>query len=323
MNAAPPVSVCLVTYNRARLLPKTLDSVQAQSFADFEFIISDDCSTDNTQEICLEYARYDPRIKYFRNERNLGMPGNLNASLQKAQGNSLANLHDGDFYRVDLLAKWKEALDNAATAGFVFNAYQVSNDDGTIKIYREHYPPLIPGHELVRRLLSQWTSCVSGTVMARRSLYEQMGWFDSKFGNFSDVDMWLRIAMMHDVAYVNEPLIDLMPRDPLRFYAFVHWQVALWILGIHVLNLQRCRHLLPGLVEKLQRQYQWRRFKYLMMHMLLCIKHRRWDRVREGLIIWRDSDDRILKILGYLFGRVEHKPNWYSSDLWKTAILGI
>lgn len=235
--AGPPVSVCLVTYNRDRLLPKTLDSIQAQSFSDFEWIISDDCSTDNTQEICLEYARHDSRIKYFRNNRNLGMPGNLNVSLQAARGTYLANLHDGDVYRRDLLAKWKEALDGSPTAGFVFNAYQVRNDDGSIKMYGEDYPPLIPGRELVERLLSQWTSCVFGTVMARRAVYERVGWFDTQFGNFSDVDMWMRIAAVCDVAYVNEPLMDLMPRDPTRFYAFVHWQVAFWMLGIHITNL--------------------------------------------------------------------------------------
>jgi glycosyltransferase involved in cell wall biosynthesis len=316
MSAIPPVSVCLVTYNRAQRLPKTIDSLLAQSFADFEFIISDDCSTDETQEICQEYVRRDPRIRYRRNERNLGMPGNLNVSLQAASGSYLANLHDGDVYRSDLIARWRAALDAELTAGFVFNAYRAVHDDGRVELYRESYPPLIPGRQLVERLLSQWGSCVFGTVMARRSAYEQVGWFDPQFGNFSDVDMWLRIAAQYDVAYVSEPLMDLMPRDPTRFYAFVHWQVAFWILGIHTLNVKRCRTLLPKLAGELQRRYRWRRLKYLTMQMLLCLKHHRWDRVREGLAIWRDADDSILRTLGHLLGNVRDAPEWYTPSWW-------
>jgi glycosyltransferase involved in cell wall biosynthesis len=299
------------------LLPKTLDSIQGQSFTDFEWIISDDCSTDNTQEICLEYARHDSRIKYFRNDHNLGMPGNLNVSLKKAQGNYLANLHDGDVYRSGLIEKWKKALDDFPTAGFVFNAYRVVNEDGSTKLFRENYQGLIPGQELLRGLLSQWGSSVFGTVMTRRSAYERVGWFDPLFGNFSDVDMWMRLAAVYDVAYVNEPLMDLMPRDPTRFYAIVHWQVAFWILGIHTTNLERCRQLLPDLTKQLEQKYRWRRFKYLGMHMLLCLKHRRWDRAKEGLAIWRDADDWLVKSFGQILGRREDAPQWYDKHYWE------
>src|SRR6478735_5455523 len=93
-----PVSVCLTTYNRASLLPGTLDSILAQRFADFELIIGDDCSTDGTEELCRAYARRDSRVRYVRNERNLRMPGNLNSALQRATGEYVANLHDGDVY---------------------------------------------------------------------------------------------------------------------------------------------------------------------------------------------------------------------------------
>ena len=312
----PQVSICLLTYNRADRLRKTLESILNQSFPDFELIIADDCSTDATEEICLQYARMDKRIKYIRNLANLGMPGNLNAALQTASGKYLANLHDGDIYHKDLIARWEKALDTYPSAGFVFNAYRVVNDDGSARVYHESYPPLIQGRELVRRLLSQWSSCVFGTVMARRSVYERLGWFDPQFGNFSDVDMWIRIASFYDVAYINTPLMDLMPRDSSRFYSFVHWKVAFWILGIHTLNVRRNRLLLSDLTSQLQKRYRRRRRKYLIRLMLLCLKHRRWDRVREGLAIWRDADDRLLKSLGVLLGHVKDLPEWYNRDYW-------
>jgi glycosyltransferase involved in cell wall biosynthesis len=316
-----PVSICLVTFNRATLLPKTLDSLLAQTFSDYELIISDDCSTDDTERVCQEYARLDKRIRYIRQARNLGMPGNLNAVLRAGRGKYLANLHDGDVYRADLIEKWYTALESYPTAGFVFNSYR-STRKGREVIYREPYPPLIPGRVLGLRLLSRWDSCVFGTVMARRDVYERLGWFDPRFGNFSDVDMWLRIAREYDVAYVDEPLIDLMPKDPTRFYGFVHWQVIFWILGIHTLNLQRYRPLLPAQVDELARRYPQRRRYYLIYNMLLCVKHKRFDRVREGLAIWRDADDLWLKLFGRTLGNPKDAPEWYDAEYyWKTVRL--
>lgn len=319
-NVDQSVSVCLVTFNRARLLPATIDSILAQSFTDFEFIISDDCSTDGTEEICLEYAKRDSRIKYIRNHTNLGMPGNLNSSMQAATGNYLANLHDGDIYRNDLIEKWKTALDTYSTAGFVFNAYRANIDPTKPEVvFREPYPPLIKGSDLGYRLLARWDSCVFGTVMARRSVYENLNWFDPEFGNFSDVDMWLRITKTWDVAYLDECLIELMPKDTTRFYAFPHWKVSLWLLGIHKTNLKCFKDLLPNQVSQLEMQYPQRRRKFLIFQMLLCIKHRRWDRVREGLAVWRDADDLFLKTVGRILGKLAIIPDWYHKDAWAKA----
>lgn len=319
MQTFPPVSICLVTYNRARLLPSTVDSLLAQSYTDFELVISDDCSTDDTEDVCREYARRDPRIRYYRNDKNLGMPGNLNVSLQIAHGNYLANVHDGDVYRYDLVAKWKKALDDYPTAGFVFNPYRSRHEDGSEIIHRVPFPSLIPGRELGAWLLSRWGSCVYGTVMVRRDVYEKVEWFDLQFGNYSDVDMWLRIARKYDVAFVDEPLIDLMPQDSGRFYAFVHWKVLFWLLGIHRINLSRYADVLPVLVHKLDRKYASRRRKLLMREMLVCLKHRRWDRVVEGFSIWRDADDIFLKSLGIIFGNQRFLPDWYDKKYWDLA----
>ena len=316
------VSVCLLTYNRADWLRNTLDSLLAQTVDDFELIISDDCSTDATETVCREYAQRDRGIRYIRNPRNLGMPGNLNMALQAASGKYVMNLHDGDIYRSDLVEKCQSALEAYPTAGFVFNAYRTTDADGRPIVHRESYPPLIPGRQLGERLLSRWDSCVFGTVMACHQVYERIGWFDPRFGSFSDVDMWLRIARDYDVAYVSEPLMDLMPRDPTRFYAFVHWRVLFWMMGIHTLNLQRYQDVLPEVTRNLVRRYPRRRRQYLLFNMLLCVKHRRLDRAREGLAIWRDADDVVLRLMGRLFGHDADVPDWYEPKYyWSMARL--
>jgi len=322
MILKPKVSIALVTYNRSSLLPKTIESILSQSYSNFELIISDDCSTDETESICRHYARHDSRIKYIRNKTNLGMPGNLNASLKVTSGEYVANLHDGDIYHPDLIEKWKACLDTYPTAAFVFNAYRTTNENQIVTIHRESYPSLIEGRILVKRLLSRWDSCVFGTVMARRPLYEKYGWFDPTFGNFSDIDMWLRLAAKHDVGYINEPLIDLMRKDKDRFYSFVHWRVVFWILSIHVVNLSRCHHLSPSFTEKLRKRYRFRRQKYFLENMLLCIKHCRFDRVKEGLSIWRDSDDILLNKFGLFFGKAKYQPHWYTPRYWTSVQAG-
>ena len=102
---------------------RTIKSILSQEHGDLELLIQDDASGDGTEEVCREYERLDSRVHFERNPVNLGMPGNLNQVISRAQAPLIANLHDGDIYRTDLLTKWIAAI-VAEDAGFVFNAYQ-------------------------------------------------------------------------------------------------------------------------------------------------------------------------------------------------------
>ena len=75
---APRLSIGLPVYNGERLLPQAIECLLAQSFGDFEIVIGDNASTDRTQEICQDYVRRDPRIRYVRHEHNLGAVANFN-----------------------------------------------------------------------------------------------------------------------------------------------------------------------------------------------------------------------------------------------------
>lgn len=217
-QAAPPVSVVLTTWNRAALVGKTIESILNQTFRDFELIICDDCSPDSTAEVCAEYVRRDSRVRYIRHEANLGMPGNLNAGIRAARGAYVANLHDGDLYCPTLLEKWKQALDSAPSAAFVFNQYRIIDAAGSeVKVYRQGFPASFEGSLLVEDYFRRWRfdSPVYGTVMGRRSAYIELGLFDARFRFIADVDMWLRLADRYEVAHVPEPLIEIPARDVL------------------------------------------------------------------------------------------------------------
>jgi glycosyltransferase involved in cell wall biosynthesis len=213
------VSVVLTTYNRAASLPTTIRSILDQSLRDFELIVSDDCSPDNTRDVVLALQRDDDRIVWRQNEHNLGMPGNLNAGIAAASGEYVANLHDGDVYDPELLDCWAAALDRCPSAGFVFNAYRYLRDDGSeAGVSTAGIPPCHPGRDLLEHTFLRsalFLSPVWGTCMVRREAYDKVGLFDPRFGFWSDVDMWMRLCDVFDVAYVDEPLISLPSRATL------------------------------------------------------------------------------------------------------------
>lgn len=209
------VSVVLVTYNREKFLPRTLDCVLNQTYSDFELLICDDCSMDGTEAVCREYAKHDSRIRYYKNDVNLGMPGNLNAGIARTRFEFIANLHDGDIYHPTLLEKWRAALLSNPTAGFVFNIYRHLSPDGLSGTLTDRFPRFIQGREFLEKICFRDTELecpVWGTVMARRGVYEALGLFDPAYGFWSDFDMWLRIAERYDVAFVPEVLIELPSR---------------------------------------------------------------------------------------------------------------
>jgi glycosyltransferase involved in cell wall biosynthesis len=211
------ISVVLVTYNRAELLSATVESILNQTLCDFELLISDDCSPDNTEEVCRTFVQRDKRVRYRRNRARLKMPGNLNAGIADVRSEFIANLHDGDVYEPTLLERWHDALVHCPDAAFVFNAYRHLAPDGTVReVTRESLPCCFPGHMLLESIyFRRWRfgSPVWGTVMARRAAYEATGIFDERFGFYADVDMWMKLAENFRVAYVDEPLLTLPSRE--------------------------------------------------------------------------------------------------------------
>jgi len=313
---ANPVSICLVAYNRGSHMPATLDSILGQSFSDFELIVSDDASRDNTEDVCRDYAKRDLRIRYYRNLQNLGMPGNLNAAIRHARGTYIANLHDGDIFRSDLIEKWKNALDETPDAEFVFNAYESVSADGSRRIWHEPFcRPRMAGDLIAEHFFRTLTSCVWGTVMARASAYARFGLFNPEFGFVADIDMWLRMACGSTVAYVPEPLITLMTKEADHPWTYDVWPRLFWLFRMYATQAETYRGRLVGLPDAPQHSKMLR--KHFVRAMLSVIKHQRWDRVREGLGLWRDADDPVLRNLGTLIGREVWQPAWYKREMWE------
>lgn len=240
--STPKVSVCLLTYKRAAVLPRSIESILDQEFRDFELIINDDCSPDNTAQVCETYVKRDPRVKYFRNEKNLRYAGNQNAAVERASGEYLAYVHDGDIYYPYMLKEWVDALDRYPSAAIVFNAMDVLAEHGIeATTHVQSYPPLVPGRELFNEMISSSSSPIFGIVMLRTAVLRALGKFDTSLPVIADVDMWLRLLLGHDAAYVKRPLFGVMPREVGHINrSGVNWSIQAERDRIYVANLARC-----------------------------------------------------------------------------------
>lgn len=94
MTSTELVSIVLPTYNRANILERCINSILSQTYSNWEFIISDDGSTDETEAVVKRFAKKDSRIRYHRNATQLGLPGNRNAAISIAKGNLILQLED-------------------------------------------------------------------------------------------------------------------------------------------------------------------------------------------------------------------------------------
>jgi glycosyltransferase involved in cell wall biosynthesis len=121
VNKVPKFSILIPTYKGADVIKETLLSIFSQSFTDYEIIVSEDCSGDNIEEVLKGYN--DPRIKFFRTEKNLGYPGNLEHTRQKATGEFLYLMGQDDILGKDALINTLKAFEMSDDIGAVTRPY--------------------------------------------------------------------------------------------------------------------------------------------------------------------------------------------------------
>jgi hypothetical protein len=200
------VSIILPTYNRAHLVADAIESVLNQSFTDFELLVIDDGSTDNTEQVVGSIS--DHRLKYIK-QRNRGASAARNTGIQASISNFVAFLDSDDLWLPDKLSLQMAKVDANPEVGLVYGKYLSSADsEGSMKITGVCYPQL----ELRRLLLGpafHWS-----TVLVRRVLLEQVGNFEETFGG-EDWELTLRLALAGcQMLCVPEP-VSVVRRQPI------------------------------------------------------------------------------------------------------------
>ncbi len=197
----PKVSVIIPTYNRADLLPRAVESVLNQTFTDFELIIVDDGSTDNTKEVAGGFLQRDSRTKYLR-QNNSGSPARpTNAGIRKAGGKYVGFLDDDDEWLPGKLKSQAALFSRFGNLGLVGCALEIIPESGdVIRVGYSEQPK-----NYLRDLLKQNFLYGTGNVLADKSVFSRVGLFDEALKNSQDWDMWIRIAEAgYDFAFVPE-----------------------------------------------------------------------------------------------------------------------
>lgn len=209
----PQVSVCIPTYNRAGMLKESIESVLAQTFQDFELIVSDNASTDDTEQMVRSF--HDRRIVYSRNAENFGWQWNMGQVLSLAKGELLGVLPDDDIMLPDNLARKVEVLRRYPHAGLVHSKYHLIDAEGRVirpNTNWGHGPDRVSdaiesGQEVLRSLLLGYNTINLPTVLYRRECYDRLGGFTKALSHADDYEYWMKIAAHYDVAFVAEPLV--------------------------------------------------------------------------------------------------------------------
>ena len=211
VSPAATVSVCIPTYNGAAYLAEAIKSALSQSLTDFELIIVDDCSEDNTEEVIKRFK--DARIKNYKNPVRLGMVGNWNKCVELARSPYICLFHQDDVMMPENLADKVKSLEENHTAGMVHsNVYQIGPAGEQISNWWYFKPTpdqngLQTGTNYFEKLLLGVNIVCCPSAVVRKECYNQLGGFDYRLPFTADWEMWMRIALFYDILYLIKPLV--------------------------------------------------------------------------------------------------------------------
>ena len=200
--SVPRVTVLTTVYNGARYLQEAIDSLLAEEFTDFEYVIVDDGSTDDTPRILAQAAARDPRVVLLRNDANRGIPASANLGLAIARGEYIARLDADDISLPGRLTREVAALDAHPDAAMVSMNYESISADGRVVLgrsSRDHPSSVV-------EYLLNFSNSIGGhsQVMLRRSAVEAAGGYDPSCTASLDYDLWSRIVRYGRIVVLPE-----------------------------------------------------------------------------------------------------------------------
>lgn len=200
----PKVTVLMAVYNGERFLREAIESILYQSYKDFEFLIINDGSTDNSRNIILSYN--DSRIRLIDNNKNLGLTQSLNIGLKLAEGKYIARQDADDISDPERIEKQVSYLENHQEVALLGSWYKEINEEG--KIINKSKLPC--DHTEICWYLWFFCPFVHSAVMLRKLMViEKVGFYNESFVYAQDRELWFRICRVLPAANLDEYLIKL------------------------------------------------------------------------------------------------------------------
>lgn len=200
MKKNPRVSVIMAVYNGGQYLKESINSVLNQTFSDFEFIIINDGSTDNTSKVLDSFN--DPRIIRLKNEKNIGLVKSLNRGISVARGEFIARIDADDMSHLDRFQKQMDFLKNHPEVGVLGTAIENIDASG----HRLSISSQPENHELILWKMIFECAIIHPTVMMRKAVIVKVGGYNEKFAQIEDAELWGRLAAVTHFANLKDIL---------------------------------------------------------------------------------------------------------------------
>ncbi len=198
----PKVTVITPAYNASKYIKACIESILNQTLVDFEYIIIDDCSTDNTWELIQRYAESDSRIVAIKNEHNLGISGNRNKGVILAKSDYVAWQDADDISVPERLAWQYKYMEENSAVGIIGGFLHFFDDMGysSVRRYSEYDVDL-------RRRIFRYSPVPQPAAMIRRRCFDEVGLYDLRFPPAEDLDMSFRIGTRYRFANLQKVLV--------------------------------------------------------------------------------------------------------------------
>jgi glycosyltransferase involved in cell wall biosynthesis len=203
MKPVPAVTVVLPTYNRAQEIRLSIQSVLSQSFSNFELIIVDDASTDNTQDVVRQFN--DPRIRFIRSNIRVGGGEARNIGIRQANASLVAFQDSDDEWRCHKLEMCLSVLDLDDTLDGVYSGFW--KVDKRRVTYMPRFSTRMESSATVHEKLLTGNFIATPTAVVRTRALKRIDGFDSQMPRYQDWDLFLRLSQYGHFGFIEEPLI--------------------------------------------------------------------------------------------------------------------
>ncbi len=203
------LSIIIPTYNRAHLISETLESIQAQTYQDWECLVVDDFSTDNTEELIHQYSFRDNRIKYLKNERKKGAQGARNTGVLKSKGVYVSFFDSDDTMFPERLEKQIRYLQENVSIDICTCYSHLINDRNEIT---GSFTWITKGN-ILKQLLERTTYVDYNSAVIRKNIFDSAGLLDEDCPSYQEWDTYISIALYANFGTVHELLINYHQRN--------------------------------------------------------------------------------------------------------------
>ena len=223
-NPTPTISVIIRCYNLSKYLPESVNSVLSQSFKDFEVVIVDDCSTDDSLHVAQQLESKDTRVKVIQTPHNLYISGAMNFGIIHSKGKYILSLDADDLLEPSALSTLSTALDKNNDLDIAYGSMKVLETNG--RLWISDWPPTT--FNFVTQMAHK--NQIPTTCMFRRKVWERSGGHRIRCMTAEDADFWCRVTSIgfHPAKVTEAPIFTHRVRDDSVSHKEPDWDWTSW-----------------------------------------------------------------------------------------------